>query len=144
MRQWFVAGLTVAVWAAGAEAVVLHRVRIRLGEQATVELSTSGPVVPWVRRLAATADAPHRIYIDLTDTVLGPGVRKVLVSPSPGLVRVRTGQFAPTTARIVLDTSTELPYDVTATDRQVTITLLAPRSATAAPKPPPDVPPAPP
>ena len=144
MREWFLAGLVVAVWVAEAKAVVLHRVRIRPGEQATVELSTSGPVVPWVRRLAATADAPHRIYIDLTDTVLGAGVRKVLVSPSPGLVRVRTGQFAPTTARIVLDTSTELPYDVTATARQVTITLHAPRSGTTPPNPSPAAPPAPP
>jgi N-acetylmuramoyl-L-alanine amidase len=133
MRGWFVAGLALVVWAAEAEAIVLHRVRIRPGDPATVELSTSGPVVPWVRRLVATPDAPHRIYIDLTDTVLGPGVRKVLVSDSPDLVRVRTGQFAPTTARIVLDTSAELPYDVTATARQVLIALHPAPSATTAP-----------
>jgi len=123
MRGWIVAGLAVAVWPVGAGAIVLDRVRIRSSDDVTVELSTSGPVVPWVRRLAATADTPHRIYVDLTDTVVGPAVRKVLVSASPGLVRVRTGQFTPTTARIVLDTSAELPYDVTATTRHVTIVL---------------------
>jgi N-acetylmuramoyl-L-alanine amidase len=147
MRGWFVAGLALAVCTTGAEAVVLQRVRIRPGDSATVELSTSGPVVPWVRRLTATPDAPHRIYIDLTDTVLGPGVRKVLVSGSHGLVRVRTGQFAPTTARIVLDTSAELPYDVTATARQVLVALHPAASPTTAPAPsptPPVPPPAPP
>jgi N-acetylmuramoyl-L-alanine amidase len=136
MRGWFVAGLALVVCVADAKAIVLRRVRIRSGDPTTVELSTSGPVVPWVRRLVATPEAPHRIYIDLTDTVLGPGVRKVLVSDSPGLVRVRTGQFAPTTARIVLDTSAELPYDVTATARQVLIALHPAPSATTAPAPP--------
>jgi len=60
----------------------------------------------------------------------------VLVSDSPDLVRVRTGQFAPTTARIVLDTSAELPYDVTATARQVLIALHPAPSATNGPRPP--------
>lgn len=136
MRGWTVAGLAL-LWPVQAGAVLLDHVRIRPGDGVTVELSISGPVVPWVRRLAATGDAPHRIYIDLTDTVLGPAVRRVLVSASPGLVRVRAGQFTPTTARIVLDTSAELPYDVTATTRKVSIALHPGRTL---PPPPPPAP----
>jgi N-acetylmuramoyl-L-alanine amidase len=152
MRGGVLAGLLVAVWPIAAHAATLERVRIRAGAEVTVELATSGPVVPWVRRLAATADTPHRIYVDLPDTVLAPGVRKMLVSRLPGLVRVRTGQFTPTTTRIVLDTSAELPYDVTTTSRQVAIALRAgagaapsvPPAPRAAPPPPPAVPTAPP
>ncbi|HWP66566.1 MAG TPA: N-acetylmuramoyl-L-alanine amidase [Candidatus Limnocylindria bacterium] len=132
------------MWPLLAQAVVLERVRVR-AEGGAVELSVSHAVVPWVRRLPAAGDLPHRIYIDLPDTVLGPAVRKIITADNGALVRVRTGQFTPTTARIVLDTTTELPYDVTATSRSVTITLQQPRTAPAAadvPQPPQQDPPA--
>jgi N-acetylmuramoyl-L-alanine amidase len=118
-----------------AGAAVLERVRVRADGGLRVELVTSGPVVPWVRRLPASAGAPDRIYVDLADTVLGPGVRKVLVSGRRGLVRVRAGQFTPTTARIVLDTSAELAFDVATTDREVAIVLAGLPETKSAPAP---------
>jgi len=68
--------------------------------------------------------------------VLAPSVRKLLTTTDGRLARVRTGQFTPTTARIVLDTPVELPYDVSATSHRVTIALHAdrdPAPAAAAP-----------
>src|SRR5262247_3410858 len=105
MRGGIAVGLVVAVWPLVAQAVVLERVRVQSGRDVSVELSVSSPVVPWVRRLAATGDLPHRIYIDLPDTVVGANVRKLVTTSDGPLARVRTGQFTPTTARIVLDTS---------------------------------------
>jgi N-acetylmuramoyl-L-alanine amidase len=123
---------------------VLDRVRVHAGDDVVVELSTSGPVVPWVRRLSATADTPHRIYIDLADTVLAPAVRKILLSGASGLARVRTGQFTPTTTRIVLDTTAEFPFDVTTTSRRVTIALHTGRAEASPPPAPPSPPASPP
>jgi N-acetylmuramoyl-L-alanine amidase len=143
--------MAAAVAPAGAHAVVLDRVLLHAGGEPSLELFLSGPVVPWVRTLAATPDAPHRIYVDLADTTLGASVPKVLPSEIPGIERVRAGQFTSTTARVVLDTTRAQPFDVTTTDRRVTITFAAadpssspaPSPAAAAPvapasPPPPD------
>lgn len=134
-RGVVLAGALVAVTPLVAGGAVLERVRIRADDGLRVELVTSAPVVPWVRRLAASAGAPDRIYVDLADTVLGPNVRKALVSGKRGLVRVRAGQFTPTTARIVLDTSAELAFDVATTDRQVAIVLTGVPESKPAPAP---------
>jgi N-acetylmuramoyl-L-alanine amidase len=141
MRCGVVFGVMLAGVPVTARAVVLERVRVQSGRHLRVEFATSAPVVPWVRRLAATADTPHRIYVDLPDTVLSRGIRKVMPSPAPGLVRVRTGQFTPTTARVVLDTATELPFTVEGTDRGVVIVLRPPDTAAAVPRPIPPPPP---
>jgi len=135
MRRVVYGVLVSSLWPGLAGAVVLERIRVVPGPHPAVELAVSGAVVPWVRRLAATADSPHRIYIDLADTTLAPGVRKVVPAPAPGIERIRAGQFTPTTARIVLDTTSERSFDVSAMQRRVLITL-----APAPPAPAPAVP----
>lgn len=134
--------MAAAVWPAIARAVVLDQVQLRGGAQPAVELSISGPVVPWVRTLAATPDDPYRIYVDLADTTLGTSVPKVLASEVPGIERVRAGQFTSTTARVVLDTTQERPFEVVTTDRRVTITFAPLEPAVPAPSSTPSLPPA--
>jgi N-acetylmuramoyl-L-alanine amidase len=133
MRRVVYGVLVSSLWPGLAGAVVLERIRVVPGPHPAVELAVSGAVVPWVRRLAATADSPHRIYIDLADTTLAPGVRKVVPAPAPGIERIRAGQFTPTTARIVLDTTSERSFDVAAMQRRVVITLAPPPPAAAVP-----------
>lgn len=123
------AALLTASWPAAALGILLDQVHVRSGSEPAIELSVSGPVVPWVRRLIATPNDPYRIYIDLADTVLGPDVPKLLASDIPGVQRIRAGQFTPTTARIVLDTTVELSFEVSSTDRRVTVTFGVPEPA---------------
>src|SRR5690242_6807783 len=80
----------------------LDRVDVRRSPVVAVRLDVSGPVAPDVHTLPASGDLPPRIYLDLPDTVLGD-VAASGVAASGGLVRVRTGQFSATTARVVLD-----------------------------------------
>jgi N-acetylmuramoyl-L-alanine amidase len=125
--------LPAAAPALGAP-VLLERVRVRGGTAPEVRLELSGPAAPLARTLAAGEGAPERIYVDIADGVVGPQARE----PVPGsglLLRVRTGQFDPHTARVVLDLAHATPYDVEVHGHVVTIVLRGAPPAVPAPRP---------
>jgi N-acetylmuramoyl-L-alanine amidase len=133
--------LPAAAPALGAP-VRLERVRVQGATTPEVRLELSGPAAPLARTLAAGEGGPDRIYVDIADGVVGPQAREPVPGSGP-LVRVRTGQFDPHTARVVLDLARATPYEVEVHGRVVTIVLRAggpsapvPRPAEATPPPP--------
>jgi len=54
---------------------------------------------------------PDRVYIDLFNTIIIPSSQCQQIDGS-SVVRVRTGQFDPTTARIVLDMNEKMAYTI--------------------------------
>jgi N-acetylmuramoyl-L-alanine amidase len=144
MRALAALALLAAAAPASGAPVLLERVEVRGGTPLAVRLELSGPATPLARTLAAGEGAPDRIYVDIAGGVLGPQAREPVVGSGP-LVRVRTGQFDPHTARVVLDLTHATPYDVEVHGRVVTIVLreaspplpAAPPPAEANPTPPP-------
>src|SRR5579884_378283 len=134
--------LAAAAPALGAP-VLLERVRVRGGTAPEVRLELSGPAAPLARTLAAGEGTPERIYVDIADGVVGPQAREPVPGSGP-LLRVRTGQFDPHTARVVLDLTHPTPYDVQVRGHVVTIVLRAAPSVAPAPPPTEATPPPPP
>ena len=126
-------GLLVAL-GSDATAGVLRNVAIESGSPLRIRLEASAAPVPWARALPASDHSPPRIYIDLVDTTLGPTVPREIEVGRGGLARVRTGQFTDTTARIVLDLSSAVAYQVDTKGTEVTITLAPPPDARALPR----------
>lgn len=110
---------------------------VTVSEQAPVALvlHLSTPTVPWARYLPARAGTPPRVYVDLADTVLAPVIPRELAVHLAPVVRLRTGQFSPTTARVVLDLDRATSFHVHAAGSTVTIDL---GEADEGPGPPPD------
>jgi N-acetylmuramoyl-L-alanine amidase len=75
------------------------------------------------RYLPERDGSPPRVYVDLADTVLAPAIARELAVDVAPIVRIRTGQFSPTTARVVLDLDRAVPFRVHATGSVVTIAL---------------------
>src|SRR5205814_1468880 len=97
-----------------------------------VHLHLSAPVVPYTETLGAEGGAPERIYVDLPDTLLDTALPRV--TPGSGaLLRVRAGQFTPTTARVVLDLVRPAAFRVEQADATITIRLTAAPIAAVAP-----------
>ncbi len=150
MRFSVVALLLATAVTAGA-APTLERVDVRKSPVVAVRLDVSTPVEPDVHMLPAADGLPLRIYLDLPGTVVGD-VAVPSTSGVTGLLRVRTGQFTPSTTRVVLDLAQPTEYVVRRTDTRITIELggLSPAIDAAprlAPPPPPVAaapPPAPP
>jgi hypothetical protein len=117
-----------------AAAAVLERVELAGDGVAVVRLRLSEPVAVDPRTLPAEGEAPARIYLDLSGTVLGPAVQKATPGSGSLLLGVRAGQFDPETARVVLDLARSVPFIVHATDRSITIELAPPAAARAGPK----------
>lgn len=86
-------------------------------------LHLSAPTVPWARFLPGRDGSPPRVYVDLSDTVLTSRIPRELPLDLPPVVRLRTGQFSPTTARVVLDLDRDTTFDVRAAGSTVTIEL---------------------
>jgi N-acetylmuramoyl-L-alanine amidase len=118
-----------------AAAAVLERVEVVGEEPTAVRLHLSEPVAADPRTLPAEGDAPARIYLDLAGTVLGPAIEKTTAGCGSLLRGVRVGQFDPETARVVLDLTRSVPFSVHATHQSITIQLVPPVAARAAPKP---------
>ena len=70
-----------------------------------VIIECSAPVHYRLQRVAARADlgVPARIYVDFFDSELSPEVRAGLVLAEGPLLRVRAGEPAPATSRLILD-----------------------------------------
>jgi N-acetylmuramoyl-L-alanine amidase len=126
-RVWVGALVLCAPLSAGAATLL----GVTVTEHAPVGLvlHLSAPTVPWARYLPGRDGTPPRVYVDLADTVLAPAIPHELpVSVSP-VVRLRTGQFSATTARVVLDLDAATPFNVEAVGSTITLVLGAPGAA---------------
>lgn len=107
----------------GARAATLLGVTITERTPVGLVLHLSAPTVPWARYLPGRDGAPPRVYVDLADTVLDPAIPRELSVDVAPVVRLRTGQFSPTTARVVLDLDRVIPFDVRTAGATVSIDL---------------------
>src|SRR5277367_4808053 len=103
--------LVVGVAAAAQTPSQLDRVNVVRGtDDIRVEMSSSGTVTPKL----STLDSPARIVVDLPETVMATGQRRIAVGAA-GVKDVRIGadgQVPPTT-RIVVDLDQACTYDLT-------------------------------
>jgi len=119
------AALGLAHATAIATPAVLERVELGPDGTTVVQLQLSAPAQPVTRVLAAEGDRPERLVVDLADVVLGQGAARMLAGARSGpLLRVRTGQFTATTARVVLDLAGRTPAIVHQRGPTVTIALV--------------------
>jgi hypothetical protein len=88
---------------------VLERVEVVRGAPVVVRLRLSQPLDVTSSALAGDGTASPRIIIDLPGAQLGAGARGAVDGAGP-VIRVRTGQFTQSTARVVLDLTEKLPY----------------------------------
>jgi N-acetylmuramoyl-L-alanine amidase len=142
-----VAGM-VLVFAGGARAAdtaapppLLEGVEVLQGPAPAVRLRLSAPAPLHAETLAPAGGAPHRIYVDLAGTRLGPQARGVIAGAGP-LLRVRIGQFDASTTRVVLDLGRRLPFAIRDEGHTVTVALEPPPPAAPAPPPAAAIPPA--
>jgi len=104
-----VSALTLVALAAGAPAIaagertVLTSLALHGG---TVDLALTKSVAPAVKRLAN----PPRVYVDLTETTLGPQAARSLAGAG-AVKRVRAGQFDATTVRVVVELADAVAVD---------------------------------
>jgi N-acetylmuramoyl-L-alanine amidase len=126
---------------------VVERVEVLPEPELAVRLHLSAATSVRFGTVAHGEDVPDRIYVDVPGARLG---RDAVAAAGAGpLLRVRTGQFEPHVARIVLDLAQPLPFAVREDGRTVTVTLgvpAEPRPLAAVvplPAPPPAAAPAP-
>jgi N-acetylmuramoyl-L-alanine amidase len=132
----FVAAVLLAAAPVLAASPVLEDVTVLPGSRPVVTVRLSAPAEFRARALQADGIAPHRLYVDLADTALGPTAPRVR-NGAGAVIRVRTGQFDAETARIVLDLSGEMPFEVRADGNTLTVTLSPPPPAAQSKAPPP-------
>ncbi len=125
--------LLLATSSAAHAASVLQRVDVSRASTVSVALHLSAPVHPLVRRLPGDAEHPARVYLDLPNTIVDDAAPAVVDGDARMLLRVRTGRFDASTARVVLDLASALDCRVGTADTTVTVELLPPRPAAAAP-----------
>ena len=89
--------------------------------EVTIALSKPAPYV--VKTLPADAANPYRVYIDFDETKLGPGAFKERPLTSGPVLRIRTGQFTPTQARVVIDLKEQLAHTVVVQHKPFRIVL---------------------
>jgi N-acetylmuramoyl-L-alanine amidase len=137
--RWSVVALLLATAGLASATSTLDRVNVLHAAVLAVHLDVSPPVDPEVHTLPAGDGLPPRIYVDLPGVVLSD-----VVAPSTagvaGLLRIRTGQFTPSTSRVVLDLAAPTAFVVRRTDTGITIELPGVHDATpptieAAPRP---------
>ena len=95
-----------------AAATTLEDVRVVEEPGVGVRVRLSGRVAALARTLPADGDRPARIYVDLPGTTLPPGA-PTAVDGAGDLLRVRLGQFDPSTVRVVLDLARPTAFRVT-------------------------------
>ena len=122
VRRLAVLFLLVATARARAAGPVIERVELQRGPAPTVRLHLSAAASAIVHPLAPEGTTPPRIYIDVSGATLSDRARLPL--EGAGLVlRIRSGQFDPATARVVLDLDRVLPYDFQVTGRTITLKM---------------------
>jgi type IV pilus assembly protein PilQ len=103
--------LVVGVAAAAQTPSQLDRVNVVRGtDDIRVEMSSSGTVTPKL----STLDSPARIVVDLPETVMATGQRRIAVGTA-GVkgVRIGTDGQTPPTTRVVIDLDQACTYDLT-------------------------------
>jgi N-acetylmuramoyl-L-alanine amidase len=115
-----IGALAAEGWAAPP---VLERIEVLGHPASAVRLDLSHAVPRTVARsLAATPEAPTRIYLDLPGVTVGSKAPAVV--PGSGyLLRTRSAQFEPGTTRVVLDLAHAVPFAVHTDDRTIVIEL---------------------
>ncbi|HYR95535.1 MAG TPA: AMIN domain-containing protein, partial [Candidatus Binatus sp.] len=108
--------------ARSAHAVRIEAVEVIARPAPAVRVRMSAHAELRARTLRPDKGAPARIYIDVQGSALDPGVKRSIAGPDP-IVRVRSGQFDPSTARIIIDLARETAFVVTGTGRTATITF---------------------
>jgi N-acetylmuramoyl-L-alanine amidase len=122
--------LVTAGWACAEEAAVR---RIEIGDHgAVVRIHLTAETPVHARALPAAAGAPERVFVDLEGARLTATTPRVVPGDGP-ILRVRTGQFTPTTARVVVDLVHAVPFRVEVGDRTVTVQLVPPAERVEAP-----------
>jgi len=89
--------------------------------EVTIALSKPAPYI--VKTLPADASNPYRVYIDFEETKLGPGAFRERPLTTGPVLRIRTGQFTPTQARVVIDLKEQMPHVVTVQHKPFRIVL---------------------
>jgi len=125
--------LVVVVGAAAAQTPTqLDRVNVVRGtDDIRVEMSSNGKVTPKL----STLDSPARVVVDLPETVMATGQRRIAVGAA-GVkgVRIGTDGQTPPTTRIVVDLEQACTYDLTPGPAgKLVLTLHANAAAKAAP-----------
>ena len=120
----FVAAVLLAAAPVLAASPVLEDVSIRPGARTVVSIRLSAPAEFRTRTLEANGTAPHRLFLDLVGTSLAPTAPRMR-DGAGALIRVRTGQFDVATARVVLDLSGAVPFEVKAEGSVLKVTLSA-------------------
>jgi N-acetylmuramoyl-L-alanine amidase len=136
MLRLAVALVLAAVGAVDA-ATTLEGVDVVRGHVTSVRIRLTDAVTPIAHSLAADGTHPPRVYLDLPGTTLDTAAPSV-VAGSAGVLRVRTGQFDRSTARVVLDLAS--PVDFVVQQDATTITVVlgaqpAPQAQRPAPAP---------
>jgi type IV pilus assembly protein PilQ len=107
----FVSLLVLGVAAAAQTPSQLDRVNVVRGtDDIRVEMSSNGKITPKL----STLDSPARIVVDLPETAMATGQRRIAVGKA-GVkgVRIGTDGQTPPTTRIVVDLDQALTYDLT-------------------------------
>src|SRR5439155_19649277 len=115
----------------GARPAVLERVEVVEDGGPVVRLHVSEPVKPVAHPLAAGANLPDRIYLDLPVTGTGPAAPAVTRGAGP-LLRARTARFDAGTVRVVPDLAAS-PPSPPETGAHTVIVRLGQRRTAAAP-----------
>jgi len=124
VRWWCGAVGAVALFVSvPGHAATLQAVTVTERTPIRLVLHLSAPTVPWARFLPGHEGTPPRVYIDLADTVLAPVIPRELPIDVAPVIRLRSGQFSPTTARVVLDLDRATPFEVQARGSTITVLL---------------------
>jgi tetratricopeptide (TPR) repeat protein len=108
--------------ARSARAVQILKVEVVSRPVPAVRVRMSGPAELHARTLRPDSGAPPRIYVDVSGSALDPAVPRSMEGVDP-IVRVRTGQFNPSTARIIIDLARESAFDVSQDGRTGIISI---------------------
>jgi N-acetylmuramoyl-L-alanine amidase len=119
-------GLCCAAGMAHAS-TALERVEVIGTPVVAVRVYLAAPVTATAHTLPADGDRPERVYLDLPGATLDGTVPAAVAGVEP-LLRVRTGQFDPSTVRVVLDLARPVPFVLRQTDTSITVELAVPPS----------------
>ena len=128
-------GSWIAVWSAAlaataATAAEIEGVEIAEGAAPVVRIRATAPIAPVVSRLRAAGSVPERVVVDLPDATLAPAAARVLAGRGC-VARVRAGQFAANTARVVIELAGPARHTVEVQAATVTLRLDPPEAAPA-------------
>ncbi len=105
-----------------ASGTTLERIDVQTNPGPVVLVHLSGPTSPRASILPGHDGGPYRVYIDLPGARLAPTTAAAIDGTGP-LLRVRSGQFDPNTARVVLDLASAMPFVMHRSGQTLTVEL---------------------